>query len=301
MARRTIALAQQAKLRDPEGGYDQLLKARMRAVLAPCRARGIRMMTNMGEANPIDAAQKTRTFARNLGLAGLRIAAGRGDDLRDAVRAGDFTPEESGAPAASLGNPIVSALADGADVIITGRDGDPALFLVLLVHEFGWAMDDWKRLGHGTLVGHLLECAGQIAGGYFADPGCKDVPGLARLGFPSGIGAEDGTVEITKVDGSGGRISLATSKGADARRCARSGPLSPAGRGRRLLRGRDGADRPGSRAGDRCAGLAGDGPPEGLGRVHRLLHRGGADLLRRPQRPGPRTARLGCGASGAAT
>jgi hypothetical protein len=213
LARRTIALAQQAKLRDPEGGYDQLLKARMRAVLAPCRARGIRMMTNMGEANPIDAAQKTRTFARNLGLAGLRIAAVRGDDLLDAVRAGDFTPEESGAPAASLGNPIVSALADGADVIITGRDGDPALFLVLLVHEFGWAMDDWKRLGRGTLVGHLLECAGQIAGGYFADPGCKDVSGLARLGFPSGIGAEDGTVEITKVDGSGGRISLATSKG----------------------------------------------------------------------------------------
>lgn len=224
LAERTIALAQQAKLRDPEGGYDPLLEARMRAVLAPCRARGIRIVTNMGAANPTAAAQKTRTLARNLGLTGLRIAAVTGDDLLDAVRAGDFTLEESCAPAASLGNrivsanaylgaaPIVAALADGADVVVTGRVGDPALFLAPLVHEFGWAMDDWKRLGRGTLVGHLLECAGQITGGYFADPGCKDVPGLARLGFPIGIVAEDGTVEITKVDGSGGRISLATCK-----------------------------------------------------------------------------------------
>ncbi|SFM49113.1 acyclic terpene utilization AtuA family protein [Methylobacterium pseudosasicola] len=224
LAERTIALAQQAKLRDPEGGYDPLLEARMRAVLAPCRARGIRIVTNMGAANPIAAAQRTRTLALDLGLAGLRIAAVTGDDLLDAVRAGNFILEESGVPAASLGNrivsanaylgaaPIVAALADGADVVVTGRVGDPALFLAPIVHEFGWALDDWKRLGRGTLVGHLLECAGQITGGYFADPGCKDVPGLARLGFPIGIVAEDGTVEITKVEGSGGRISLATCK-----------------------------------------------------------------------------------------
>ena len=144
--------------------------------------------------------------------------------LLAAVRAGDFTLEESGAPAASLGNrivsanaylgaaPIVAALADGADVVITGRVGDPALFLAPLIHEFGWAMDDWERLGRGTLAGHLLECAGQITGGYFADPGHKDIPDLARLGFPIGIVTEDGTVEITKVAGSGGRVSLATCK-----------------------------------------------------------------------------------------
>ena len=222
LAERTIALAQQAKLRDPEGGYDPLLEARMRAVLAPCRARGIRIVTNMGAANPVAAARATRTLAGELGLAGLRIAAVTGDDLLDVVRAGDFTLEETATPVASLGNrivsanaylgaaPIVAALADGADVVITGRVGDPALFLAPLVHEFGWAMDDWQRLGRGTLVGHLLECAGQITGGYFADPGCKDVPGLARLGFPIGIVAEDGTVEITKVDGSGGCVSLAT-------------------------------------------------------------------------------------------
>ncbi len=224
LAERTIALAQQAKLRDPEGGYDPLLEARLRAVLGPCRARGIRIVTNMGAANPVAAARKAGALARGMGLAGLRIAAVTGDDLLDAVRAGDFVLEESGEPVAGLGNrvvsanaylgaaPIVAALADGADVVITGRVGDPALFLAPLVHAFGWAMDDWERLGRGTLAGHLLECAGQITGGYFADPGCKDVPDLARLGFPIGIVAEDGTVEITKVAGSGGRISLATCK-----------------------------------------------------------------------------------------
>jgi hypothetical protein len=224
LAERTIALAQQAKLRDPDGGYDPLLEARLRAVLAPCRARGIRIVTNMGAANPVAAARKARALAQDLGLTGLRIAAVTGDDLLDAVRTGDFALEESGAPVARLGNrivsanaylgvaPIVAALAQGADVVITGRVGDPALFLAPLVHAFGWAMDDWERLGRGTLVGHLLECAGQITGGYFADPGFKDVPDLARLGFPIGVVSEDGTVEITKVAGSGGRISLATCK-----------------------------------------------------------------------------------------
>lgn len=224
LAERTIALAQQAKMRDPDGGYDPLLEARMRAVLVPCRERRIRIVTNMGAANPVAAAEKTRAIATELGLTGLKIAAVTGDDLLDAVRAGDFTLEESGEPIANLGNriisanaylgavPIIDALAQGADVVITGRVGDPALFLAPLVHEFGWAMDDWERLGRGTLVGHLLECAGQITGGYFADPSYKDVPGLARLGFPIGVVAEDGTVEVTKVEGSGGQISLATCK-----------------------------------------------------------------------------------------
>ena len=109
LAERTIALAQQAKLRDPEGGYDPLLEARLRAVLGPCRARGIRVVTNMGAANPVAAARKAGALAREMGLAGLRIAAVTGDDLLDAGRAGDFVLEESGEPGASLGNRIVSA------------------------------------------------------------------------------------------------------------------------------------------------------------------------------------------------
>jgi hypothetical protein len=108
--------------------------------------------------------------------------------------------------------PIAQALSGGADVVITGRASDPALFLAPMIHAFGWAMDDWNLLGQGTVAGHLLECAGQITGGYFADPGFKDVAGLARLGFPIGEVGEDGSLVITKVAGSGGEVSARTCK-----------------------------------------------------------------------------------------
>jgi hypothetical protein len=96
--------------------------------------------------------------------------------------------------------------------VITGRASDPALFLAPMIHAFGWAMDDWNLLGQGTVAGHLLECAGQITGGYFADPGYKDIPGLARLGFPIGEVGEDGSLVITKVAGSGGAVTAQTCK-----------------------------------------------------------------------------------------
>jgi hypothetical protein len=109
-------------------------------------------------------------------------------------------------------SPIVEALAGGANVIITGRAADPALFLAPLVHRFGWPMDDWSRLGAGTLAGHLLECAGQITGGFFADSERKQIEGLARLGFPLAEIDEDGGLVVTKVPGSGGRVTAATCK-----------------------------------------------------------------------------------------
>jgi hypothetical protein len=159
-----------------------------------------------------------------LGIAGLKIAAVVGDDVLDVCKQGNFAFLEIEGRIADLGNrllsanaylgaePIVRALQAGADVVITGRVGDPALFLAPLLHEFGWASDDWVSLGRGALVGHLLECAGQITGGYFADPGLKDVAGLARLGFPIGEVSEDGNVVITKVEGSGGAVTEATCK-----------------------------------------------------------------------------------------
>jgi hypothetical protein len=223
LAERTIALAQRARMEDPDAGYDPLLAERMRAVLPLCSEKGIRIVTNMGAANPLAAAARVREIARSLGLEGLKVAAVVGDDVLGAVRAGQYL-DDTGEPVSRLGErllsanaylgaqPLVDALAQGADVVITGRAADPALVLAPLIHEFGWAMDDWHRLGQGTLVGHLLECAGQITGGYFADPGYKDVAGLARLGFPIGEVAEDGTVVITKVAGSGGQVSAATCK-----------------------------------------------------------------------------------------
>ena len=224
LAERTIALAQQARMRDPAQGYDPLLAERMRAVLGTCRSKGIRVITNMGAANPVAAAEKVAEVARGLGLRGLKVAAVTGDDVLDAVRGGDHALDETGETVASLGNrlvsanaylgagPIVEALAQGAEVVVTGRAADPAMFLAPLVHEFGWSMEDWTRLGRGTVVGHLLECAGQITGGYFADPGFKDVPDLARLGFPLAEVAEDGTAVVTKVPGSGGLVTAATCK-----------------------------------------------------------------------------------------
>jgi hypothetical protein len=108
--------------------------------------------------------------------------------------------------------PIAQALAEGAQVIFTGRVCDPALFLGPMIHAFGWAEDDWTRLAGGTAIGHLLECAGQLTGGYFADPGYNDVPGLARLGFPLAEVNEDGTAMLTKIAGTGGRLSLANAR-----------------------------------------------------------------------------------------
>lgn len=223
LAERTIALAQRARMADPDAGYDPLLPERMRAVLPLCSAKGIRIVTNMGAANPLAAAARVRGIAQSLGLHGLKVAAVMGDDVLGALRAGQYI-DDTGQPVSRLGErllsanaylgaqPLVDALAQGADVVITGRAADPALVLAPLIHEFGWAMDDWHRLGQGTLVGHLLECAGQITGGYFADPGYKDVAGLARLGFPIGEVAEDGSVVITKVAGSGGQVTAATCK-----------------------------------------------------------------------------------------
>lgn len=224
LAERTIAIGQQARLADPTKGYDPLLAERMHAVLKTCANQGVRIITNMGAANPQAAARRIREIARELGLTQLKVAAVIGDDVLEAVQAGDFRIEDNGQPVASLGEslisanaylgvaPILEALQAGADVIVTGRVADPALVLAPLVHEFGWAADDWDKLGQGTLVGHLLECAGQITGGYFADPGKKDVAGLARLGFPIGEISADGSAVITKVAGSGGQVTAQTCK-----------------------------------------------------------------------------------------
>lgn len=223
LAERTIALAQRARMQDPDAGYDPLLADRMRAVLKPCSEKGIRIITNMGAANPLAAAAKVREIAQSMKLRGLKVAAVLGDDVLDTLRRGDYM-DDAGRPVSSLGErllsanaylgaqPLVDALAQGADVVITGRAADPSLVLAPLIYEFGWAMDDWHRLGQGTLAGHLLECAGQITGGYFSDPGYKDVAGLARLGFPIGEVSEDGSVVITKVEGSGGQVTAATCK-----------------------------------------------------------------------------------------
>jgi len=222
LAERTIALAQQARISDPAGGYDPLLSERMRRVLpfvGDKTGRRLRVITNMGAANPVSAAIEVRRIASELGL-DLKVIAVVGDDVLDVLHA-DFLLD-NGQTVGSLGERLISAnaylgvegileaLRADADVVITGRVADPSLFLAPQMFEFGWAADDWQRLGRGTLVGHLLECAGQVSGGYFADPGFKDVDDLARLGFPLAEIDADGEALITKVADSGGRVSRAT-------------------------------------------------------------------------------------------
>lgn len=222
LAERTIALAQQARRLDPEGGFDPLLDQRFEAVLQMCVRRGIKIITNMGAANPKAAAARVAEIARSRQLYGLKIAAVTGDDVLEELRRHDAMLLDSRDRASSLGDaifsanaytgagPIVDALAKGADIVITGRVADPALFLGPMIYEFGWAMDDWEKLGRGTAIGHLLECGGQVSGGYFADPGKKEVADLARLGFPIAEVNEQGDAVITKVPGSGGRVGVDT-------------------------------------------------------------------------------------------
>ena len=224
LAERTIAIAQQAKMKDPAQGYDALLAARMEAVLPICHKKGIKIITNMGAANPQAGAAKIKQIAEKLNIKGLKIAAVSGDDVLAAIRDQDLTIEETGAKLSTIKDklvsanaylgvaPIIEALQAGADIVITGRVADPALFIAPLVYEFGWSLDDWNLMGQATVIGHLLECAGQVTGGYFSDPGFKDVPGVGRLGFPIAEVGADGSVVITKVESAGGMVTLATCK-----------------------------------------------------------------------------------------
>ncbi|PCI88772.1 MAG: ABC transporter substrate-binding protein [Hyphomicrobiales bacterium] len=224
LAERTIALAQLEKLSNPNGGYDKLLEQRMVAVLPICYKKNIKIITNMGAANPLAASKKVQEVARSLGIHGLKIATIMGDDVADKIDKKNCLLDTTQASISDLGDKfisanayigvesIVDALAQNADVIITGRASDPSMFLAPQIYEFGWAMDDWVKLGRGTIIGHMLECAGQVTGGYFSDPGQKEVPNLAELGFPLAEIDFEGNAVITKVEGSGGIVSEATCK-----------------------------------------------------------------------------------------
>jgi hypothetical protein len=223
LAERTIALAMLARRADPAAGYDPLLERRLEAVLPACRDNGTRVLTSMGAANPEGAGAAALGLAHHHGWHGLRVGVITGDDVLATVLAdaGDLTLLESGRPLAAIrdrviaanayvgSEPLVEALDGGADIVIAGRVADPALHLAALRHAFGWAADDWDRLGAGIAVGHLLECGPQVTGGYHADPGRIDVPDLAHIGAPLAECRPDGTAVITKLPGSGGRVDRA--------------------------------------------------------------------------------------------
>ena len=214
LAERTIAIGQQAKLKDPSKGYNGLLEHRMEKALPLCWKHKVKLITNMGSANPQAAAQKCVEIARRHGLTGMKIACVTGDDLLPVInKYMDAEVWETHEPLSKLPGEIVSAnaymgvegilkaLEQGADVVITGRVADPAIFMAPAIHAFGWSLEDWDKLGKGTMMGHLLECGGQVTGGYFAEPGKKDVPGLGHLGFPIVEISEDGYKDCFIGDG----------------------------------------------------------------------------------------------------
>lgn len=221
LAERTLALAQLGR-RNGGTGFDSHLIARLEPVLSDCLAHKIPIVGNFGAADPAGAAAAIAELARRLGTRAPRIAVITGDDLisgglrpelRERIRA--ELPEGAEAMAANVylgAAEIAAALSAGADVVVTGRVADPALALGPLVAHFGWGFDDHDRIAAGTLAGHLLECGAQVTGGYFADPGMKDVPDLARIGFPVAEIAEDGTMIITKPAGTGGAVTVRTVK-----------------------------------------------------------------------------------------
>lgn len=210
LAERTLALAQLARRHDPEGGYEPLLDEMLRPVLARCMEARVRIVSNFGAANPVGAARRIAALAHELGLRAPRIAVVEGDDLSGAAHRSLLQiPDHLALVSANayLGaEAIAGALNDGADVVVCGRVADPALTLGPAVAHYGWAMDDWDRLARATMAGHLLECGAQVTGGYYADPGVKDVPGLATLGYPLAEIDADGHCTITKPAGTGGRV-----------------------------------------------------------------------------------------------
>ena len=221
LAERTIALAQLRKLADPAAGYDPLLEKRLGSLLPIAKRSGVRIVTNMGAANPLAAGRRVISLAKEMNVS-VKVAVVTGDDVVSLLEPSMRTVEARGAPLseyeivsanAYLGaDAIVPALATGADVVITGRVADPSLFVAPIAHAFGWRLDDWERLGRATAVGHLLECAGQVTGGYFAEPGLKDVANLAHLGFPWCDVDPEGKGVLGKVAGTGGAITVRTAK-----------------------------------------------------------------------------------------
>ncbi len=224
LGERTVALAQLERRANPELGYEPMLERLLEPVLADCFRARIPILGNFGAANPPAAARCIARLAMRLGLPNLRIAVVAGDDVMGSIALDQLPVHEADdsidisrarliAANAYIGaQPLVAALQAGADVVVAGRTSDPALAIAPLVHHFGWAFDDWEKLAIGAACGHLLECGSQVTGGVFWDPGRKDIPDPANIGFPIAEVTRDGGLVITKAENTGGLVDLRTIK-----------------------------------------------------------------------------------------
>lgn len=226
LAERTIGLCQRDKMHNPELGYSRLSEERLRRTLKPAKGRGVKIISNLGAANPEAAVRLIQRICKEQDITGLRVAAVSGDNIYDNVEAyydydvlefegklGDIRDRLISGNAYCGIEGIVEALRNGADVVITGRVADPALTLAPLCYEYGWTLQQNPiQFGQGILAGHLIECGPQSTGGTFADPPYKAAVDLAHIGFPIVEFSENGDFIITKPEGSGGEVTPDTVK-----------------------------------------------------------------------------------------
>jgi hypothetical protein len=223
LAERTIARETLSRRTGGSRGFNPMLEERMRSFLPLMRNKGVKLVSNMGAANPLGAAQAALEIGQSLDWPSLKCAAVVGDDVTERVSRHpelslmdrqlpleDILPRLASANAYLGADVVRDALATGAHVVMTGRVADPSLFLGVALHHYGWSYEDYPRLAAGTIMGHLLECSAQVTGGYFADPGKKDVPRLAELAYPFADIHKDGSLFIGKPEGSGGRLDRMT-------------------------------------------------------------------------------------------
>ncbi len=223
LAERTVARENQSKVKNPDKGYTPSLEERLSMVLPSCIKNNVRIVTNMGAANPIGGARAARKTAKDLGLGNISVAVLLGDDVSDIVsKMPELIIMENGEPLESLlpkiqsanaylgADQISAALTKNTPIVMTGRVADPSLFLAPMIYEFGWSYDDYDLLAQGTAAGHLLECTASVTGGCFGWPGIKDVPNLANNGYPFADVGPNGSITIGKTPGSGGRLDVMT-------------------------------------------------------------------------------------------
>lgn len=229
LAEVTMSIMQKQKARDPTAGYARDFVPLMTQILPACVERNIRVTANAGGVNVAGCAAAVRHVARELGLSGkLKIGIVTGDDILNriddllarGVELRNMDTDESlsavrdriqSANAYLGAEPIVEALNQGAQIVITGRCTDTGLTLAPMIHEFGWSLDDWDRLASGTIAGHIIECGAQCSGGN-CQYEWQSIPDLANVGFPIAEAAPDGSFVITKHEGTGGRVNVPSVK-----------------------------------------------------------------------------------------
>ncbi len=225
LAEVTMSILQKQRSRDPSAGYARDFVSQMERILPDVAERGIRVISNAGGVNPRGCAEAVRAAAERLGVGDrIRIALVTGDDLLDRldrlIGEGEaFSNMDTGRPLSDVRDrvrsanaylgmaPVAEALDRGANIVITGRVTDTGLTLGPLVHEFGWAADDWDRIAAGTIAGHILECGAQSSGGNLLRD-WRSVKRLEDVGFPLVEASADGSFVVTKHPGTGGVVSV---------------------------------------------------------------------------------------------